>query len=259
MNVGAITQYIDVAQIVLYAFWIFFIGLIIYLRREDKREGYPLESDRTARTDRIKVVGFPGLPSPKVFRLADGSSVTVPAAPGAQPPLAAEPAEPWPGAPLVPTGPALTSGVGPGSWVPRVNKPDLTLEGHVRIVPLRVATDFCIEERDPDPRGMPVLAADEQVAGTVQDVWVDRAEPQIRYLELQLEGSGQRALLPIAFARFDDWKRCVRVQSILSSQFSGVPGTAHADVVTRLEEERIAAYYAAGTLYAEPSRMGPLL
>ena len=34
------------AQVVLYAFWIFFAGLILYLRREDKREGYPLESDR---------------------------------------------------------------------------------------------------------------------------------------------------------------------------------------------------------------------
>lgn len=37
-------EYIDGAQIALYAFWIFFAGLIYYLRREDKREGYPLES-----------------------------------------------------------------------------------------------------------------------------------------------------------------------------------------------------------------------
>ena len=49
---GAITQYIDVAQILLYAFWIFFAGLLIYLRREDKREGYPLESERSARAPR---------------------------------------------------------------------------------------------------------------------------------------------------------------------------------------------------------------
>ncbi|HEY5309302.1 MAG TPA: photosynthetic reaction center subunit H, partial [Casimicrobiaceae bacterium] len=47
MHAGAITSYIDVAQIALYAFWIFFAGLIFYLRREDKREGYPLESDRS--------------------------------------------------------------------------------------------------------------------------------------------------------------------------------------------------------------------
>ena len=57
---GAITQYIDVAQILLYAFWIFFAGLIIYLRREDKREGYPLESDRSARATHRD----PGLSAP---------------------------------------------------------------------------------------------------------------------------------------------------------------------------------------------------
>ena len=43
MSTGAITQYIDVAQLVLYAFWIFFAGLIFYLHRENKREGYPLD------------------------------------------------------------------------------------------------------------------------------------------------------------------------------------------------------------------------
>ena len=40
---GAITSNIDVAQVVLYAFFVFFAGLIFYLRREDRREGYPLE------------------------------------------------------------------------------------------------------------------------------------------------------------------------------------------------------------------------
>lgn len=31
MGTGAITAYIDVAQIVLYIFWIFFFGLVVYL------------------------------------------------------------------------------------------------------------------------------------------------------------------------------------------------------------------------------------
>ena len=56
-------EYIDGAQITLYAFWAFFLGLVYYLRREDKREGYPLESDRTDRTDRVTVQGWPGMPS----------------------------------------------------------------------------------------------------------------------------------------------------------------------------------------------------
>ena len=60
---AAITGYIDVAQLVLYGFWIFFAGLIIYLRREDKREGYPLESDRSKRAPRVPVVAWPRYPA----------------------------------------------------------------------------------------------------------------------------------------------------------------------------------------------------
>lgn len=59
MQTGAITGYIDVAQLVLYAFWIFFAGLIVYLHRENKREGYPLESDRSRA---ITVQGWPAVP-----------------------------------------------------------------------------------------------------------------------------------------------------------------------------------------------------
>ena len=72
MQTGAITPYIDVAQLVLYAFWIFFAGLIVYLLRENKREGYPLESDRSDRAPRVSVQGFPGVPDPKTFLLRDG-------------------------------------------------------------------------------------------------------------------------------------------------------------------------------------------
>jgi photosynthetic reaction center H subunit len=37
MASAAITQSIDVAQVVLYLFWIFFAGLIYYLVRENHR------------------------------------------------------------------------------------------------------------------------------------------------------------------------------------------------------------------------------
>ena len=56
METGAITQYIDVAQIVLYMFWIFFAGLIYYLARENHREGYPMDSGRE---NGPKITGWP--------------------------------------------------------------------------------------------------------------------------------------------------------------------------------------------------------
>lgn len=54
---------IDVAQVAIYAFWIFFAGLVYYLRREDHREGYPLTEDGV----RPSTPGFPRYPGPKRF------------------------------------------------------------------------------------------------------------------------------------------------------------------------------------------------
>jgi photosynthetic reaction center H subunit len=255
MKTGAVTGYIDVAQIALYAFWIFFVGLVIYLRREDKREGYPLESDRS---DRVRVQGFPAIPAPKTFGLADGGTIQAPRGARDARPIAAQPIGLYLGAPLQPTGNPMLDGVGPASYAARTDRPDTTLDGLPMIVPLRVAPGFSVAGKDPDPRGMEVYGADRELGGTVHDIWVDRAEPQIRFLEIATRGP-RHVLLPITFAKIDGTRRCVRVKSILGAQFATVPGLADPDQVTRLEEERIMAYYAGGTLYATPARAEPML
>lgn len=151
-------------------------------------------------------------------------------------------------------------GFGPGAYADRADVPDVTAHGEPKIVPLRAAPGFYLEPRDPDPRGMEVVGADGAVAGTVAEVWVDRAEPQLRYLEVALAGAKSRTvLLPIGYCRFVPSRRQVKVKSILAHQFTGVPGTAHPDVVTLLEEDKIMAYFASGYLYATPERIGPLL
>ena len=256
---GAITSYIDVAQVVLYAFWIFFAGLIFYLRREDKREGYPLESDRSDRSRRVRVVGFPSMPAPKTFALAHGGSVTVPSARAERSNLAARPIGNWPGAPLHPTGRPMIDGVGPAAYADREDAPELTIDGRPNIVPLRIATDAYIDPSDPDPRGMTVFGDDGKAAGTVRDVWVDRAEPQVRYLEMNVAGTTRTALLPIYFAKVDGRRRRIAVKAIHAHHFADVPALANPDQVTKREEDRITAYYAGGTLYATPQRLGPLL
>ena len=256
MKLGNIMGIFDVAQLTLYAFYIFFIGLIWYLRNEDRREGYPLISEPS---NTSKNPGFLYIPPPKVFRMADGSRISAPD-------LARTDnrdhkmvkAEVWPGAPNVPVGDPMLAGVGPGSWAERSDKPDL-MHGTPKIVPLRVATDFYIERKEPDPRGFDVAGADGVHAGTVVDVWVDRMEVILRYLEVELAGSGRRVLLPINFSRIVKNRGLVKVNAILSGQFAGVPATAGADQVSLLEEDKICAYYGAGTLYAEPSRSEPLL
>jgi photosynthetic reaction center H subunit len=251
METGAITGYIDVAQVVLYAFWVFFAGLIYYLHRENKREGYPLESDRSAH---IKVQGWPSVPDPKTYLLANGDTVQVPNnRRDNQPPLHEGV---YRGAPLQPTGDLLLAGVGPGSWADRADVPDMTYEGLPKIVPLRAAEGFGVAHQDVDPRGLPVLGDDHVEGGRVVDLWVDRSEMLFRYLEVEVKG-GARVLLPMNFARID--QRRIRVKSILGEHFANVPKTRSPELVTLLEEEKIMAYYGAGTLYATPSRQEPLL
>jgi photosynthetic reaction center H subunit len=244
METGAITQYVDVAQLVLYAFWIFFAGLIYYLLRENHREGYPMDPGRE---NGPKTGGWP-LPDTKTYKLHDGREVHIP--------NPAQPTHRWAGAPLEPVGDPLLAGVGPGAWAQRADAPDMTFEGHVKIVPLRVAGDHGVALQDIDPRGLPVIGADREVAGEVKDLWVDRSEMLFRYLEVQL-ASGRSVLLPMTFSRIR--KGGVHVHALLAEQFANVPGLANPEQVTFLEEEKITAYYGAGTLYATPRRQEPML
>jgi photosynthetic reaction center H subunit len=101
-----------------------------------------------------------------------------------------------------------------------------------------------------DPRGWRVVGGDGKTAGTVKDLWVDRADLLVRYLEVELgenAGATGTRLVPMPMARVNSDRGIIEVYSILAKQF-GV-----------LEEEKVSSYYAAGRLWAEPSRREPLL
>jgi photosynthetic reaction center H subunit len=264
MGTGAITQYIDVAQVVLYMFWIFFFWLVVYLTLESKREGFPIEHDRPDGSVR-REVGFLPMPSPKVYKTKFHGDFVAPHERDFEDPMPPGKAiGPFPGMPLEPTGDPMKAagiGIGPGAYTRRMDVTDKTWEGHDKIVPLRTDAHFGVAKQDLDPRGLTVLGADNQAAGQVVDVWVDRSEHMIRYLEVKTQG-GRTALLPMNFCRVrrDRIKgNRVTVESILAGQFEGVPSTAHAEKITLLEEEKIMAYFGAGTLFATPSRREPLV
>ena len=253
---GAITGYFDIAQVALYVFWMFFAGLIYYLHREDKREGYPLESDRSG--GRIKVQGFPAMPKPKIYRAHDGQITVSPREEKDPRTIMAKPSGRFPGAPLVPTGNPMIDAVGPASYALRATHPDTMLNGEPMIVPLRVDGNFTVSLKDFDPRGMEVYGADDVLGGVVTDLWVDRAEPQIRYLEVET-ANARHVLLPIHYTRFKKVQRRVNVKSILGSQFATVTAHANPDQVTRREEDQIMAYFAGGHLYATAARSEPFI
>ena len=65
----------DVAELTFLAFFVFFVGLVIYLNRESRREGYPLEHEQTGVVER-------GLPlsdaGKKTFKLPHGRGTYTP-------------------------------------------------------------------------------------------------------------------------------------------------------------------------------------
>lgn len=254
-EVGRITEYIDVAQIALYLFWIFFAGLILYLLQEGKREGFPLDGYN----DKQKFgVFFPPMPDQKTFLMPDGSERKAPDYKPDRRPIAGKGIFKDYDSPLDPTGDPMVDGLGPAAWAERADVPDMGLHGEPRIVPMRLAAGFDLAEGESDPRGMSVRAVDGEIVGTVADFWLDRMESLIRYLEVDLS-DGSKRLVPMTLARLWRDDRRVDVKSITSAQFANVPVTKSMDQITLLEEDKISGYYAGGHFYATPDRREPFL
>lgn len=245
---------LDVAELALYLFFGFFLCLVWYLNRESRREGYPLENDITGHVDAD--VGRLDFSAPKVFRLPHGMG-TVSQPDGRRDPL---PQNVLPrihsGTPLEPTGELLSSGLGPGAYAQRADRPDVDMFNRPRIVPNRLEPHITVSGRDVDPRGLPVTGLDDVIAGTVRDLWVDRSEHVIRYLEVSLTGGGT-AIVPMPMAKVS--RRSVNVDAVTGGQFAGSPQLASPDQITLLEEEKVQAYFGAGYLWATPGRSEPLL
>jgi photosynthetic reaction center H subunit len=256
MPIGAITNHFDIAQLTLYVFWAFFFALVFYIRREDKREGYPVASQRFRAIKMMQ--GFPPMAKPKTFTMPHtGKQVVKPGPDKPQYELKAAPIAPFPGAPLAPVGNPMLAAVGPGSYALRAEEPDLTHDGKPRIVPMKVAKEFSVADKDPDPRGMPVIGCDGEQGAVCKDIWVDRGEPQIRYLELEAKG-GKRIMLPMTMCNVRKRGR-IDVASITGAQFADAPTLKSFEQITLAEEDKVCAYYGGGTLYATADRAEPFL
>lgn len=249
-----ITPGIDVALLVFWAFLLFFVCLVFYLRREDRREGYPLEDETSGRLD---TVGGPmHTASTKSFLLPFGHGRVYAPDRRLEPvDIAARRTDRFAGAPYAPTGNPLVDGIGPAAWANRAKRPDIDMDGHPRIVPLSVAADYAVAHEDPGMHDWPVVGADGVTAGTVRDLWIDRSDRLIRYIEV--ETASGVVLAPMMMANIDRRRRRVVINALLASQFADAPRIEANDQITLYEEERVQAYFGGGYLYATPARQEP--
>ena len=146
----------------------------------------------------------------------------------------------------------MKDGVGPASWVPRGDEPELDAHGNVKIQPMSQVSDFVVSAGR-DPRGLPVQAGDLEVVGRISDLWVDVPEQLVRYLEIELN-SGSKRLVPMTMCKI--WADRVRVMALTSDLFDGIPDRNGLTCVTKLEEDKIAGYVAGGWLYAKGRKRG---
>lgn len=238
----------DLASLSIWLFWGFFALLIYYLQTENMREGYPLENEDGSTAPNQGP--FP-LPKAKTFLLPHGrGSVTVPNGEREARELAMARTAVSEGFPHAPTGDPMKDGVGPASWAPRRDLPELDGHGHNKIVPMARAEGFMVSAGR-DPRGMKVQANDLKMVGTVSDLWVDAPEQLVRYLELSLD-SGEKRLVPMPMAMINSDR--VVVSALSSDLFAGIPATRSSTEVTMLEEEKISGYVAGGIMYSADKR-----
>ena len=110
-----------------------------------------------------------------------------------------------------------------------------------------------------NPIGFAVIGADRAQAGIVRDLWVDRAECMLRYYEVETGGRQTRAPAGELRERRREASPYRRQRLARRGSSPAVPAIRNPDKVTLLEEDKITAYYGAGTLYATAARAEPLL
>ncbi|MDY7097138.1 MAG: photosynthetic reaction center subunit H [Pseudomonadota bacterium] len=265
MNTTYIAGTFDVAELAFFLFFFFFIGLVFYLNRESRREGYPLEDEWNGRLDPPSL--FQG--DKKVFDLPHGRGTYVPEDVARDPvDVPATRAFPAGGAPYVPTGDAMKDGMGPAAWANRQDYPDLTFDGRPRIVPIGDSHEIEIAPNDPNIVGWDVYDMNVDHVGKVSDIWVDQSEHIIRYLEIETN-AGDKVLAPMFVAvvqtkgllagLLPENKELVQIDAITAAQYADVPRIKTPGQITRLEEDKIMAYFGGGYMYATPERAEPFL
>lgn len=247
---------LDSTMVCVLIFVVFFCALVFHLRREDKREGYLADTVTPTGRNRFAKYLLP-MPWEKTFRRPhDRPPVTNPKR-GPLREAEVRPARAARGLPIRPKADGLLEGIGPAAWQNREDDPDLDLHGRPKIIPLSKHEEYFVAAGDPDPRGWEVIGSDGERAGEIVDLWFNRAEFFLRYLEMRLDapGAGTR-ILPLFFTAIDRKRRRIRVPHMPAARFKDAPTLEKGDEITMREEDRVNAFFAGGRFYGS-TPLGP--
>ncbi|CAN5638392.1 DUF2382 domain-containing protein [soil metagenome] len=121
-----------------------------------------------------------------------------------------------------------------------------------RVVPLDELDDFKVASGDPDVRGWDVVASDGRKIGSVDNLLIDTGAMKVRYLDVDLDdevvGSDddRHILIPIGYARLNEDDDRIRVDSLNSTDISGLPAYKH-EPLTREYETSLRERFSGGT------------
>jgi photosynthetic reaction center H subunit len=237
----------DLASLSIWLFWLFFAGLIYYLQTENMREGYPLQDED----------GNPGpnstfpMPSDKTFTRPFGQpSVTVPS--GQRPDradLALARSARTTASPIRP--PATRSSM---AWVPPPGRTARTGPNSTGTA-MRRSSRWRASPTSSSPPGATRGAfrcsprttrswrMSPTCGSTLRSTWSATSRWNSSPSTARASGSSRS---PWRVSR----RRWVEIASLKSGHFAGVPRTASDAQITKLEEDKICAYYAGGKLYS---------
>lgn len=240
---------LDGAMICVILFALFFAGLVFHLRREDKREGYPATAAAGSRRGGLARNILP-MPMDKTFRRPHGRAPEETPRRGPRRKRIEEPEPRLIGRPTRPLLDGLAEGIGPAAWQDRHDEADLAVNGEPKIISMRRNPEYHVAPGDPDPRGWKVEGSDEKPAGEIVDLWFNRAEFFLRYLEVRPEGAPDRTvLLPVFFCNVKARERKVVMRSMPAARIAEAPGRRRKDRITLLEEDKVNAFFAGGWFY----------
>ncbi|MBW3572014.1 MAG: DUF2382 domain-containing protein [Gemmatimonadetes bacterium] len=111
-----------------------------------------------------------------------------------------------------------------------------------RVVPLNQLDGYTVADGEPDVRGWEVISSDNRRVGKVDQLLVDTGAMKVRYLDVDVDdalvaGGDRHVLIPIGYARLEEGRSRVLVDSLAATDVAALPAYAHGPVARDTDDD----------------------